>query len=226
VRDVRPSSSKVRGAVFDRLQREIEGARVLDLCAGSGALAIEALSRGAEHAALVELNPAMVAYLRAQLAELRLEDRSLVWPGDAARILAGGRPSGIAPFDLVLFDPPYADAALYERVLAALAAGDWLAPHAVVVVEWSPEVRRAAVRRGPARGAVTRATPSPSKTRSGPTDLQDASAAGASAKHAGPDWGAGWVLDARREHGSTVLDFLHRADLTTARRSNPIGEMP
>lgn len=202
---MRPSSSKVRGAVFDRLQQEVVGARVLDLCAGTGALAIEALSRGASHAVLVELDPVMVTYLRGQLAELDLGQRSEVWTGDASRILGKGRPAAVAPFDLVLFDPPYAALRLYEQVLASLAVGDWLADDAIVVVEWSPETRRGLMRSTPAasRAAAGTRTHSPSLERA-PSPTNPA-----------PTWGPSWVLDARREHGSTVLDFLHRTDPTT-----------
>lgn len=130
---VRPSSSRVRSAIFDRLQAEVVGARVLDLFAGSGALAVEALSRGATHATLVEIQASLHRFLARQIAVLDLGDRTRLVRADARRHLAGPAP---APFDLVLVDPPYAEIALYGEVLGGLTAGGWLAPDAVVVVEY------------------------------------------------------------------------------------------
>jgi 16S rRNA (guanine966-N2)-methyltransferase len=135
-RDVRPSSSRVRSAIFDRLQREVRGARVLDLFAGSGALAIEALSRGAAHATLVELDPALVRFLRRQVEALGLADRVEIHAGDARAWLRRGVRG---PFDLVLVDPPWAERELYGEVAAALAAGGALAPGAIVVAEHARE---------------------------------------------------------------------------------------
>ena len=107
VRGVRPTSSKLRGAIFDRLQGEIVGARFLDPFAGSGAVSIEALSRGASSATLVEKQRALVQFLGRQLAALGLDGRATVRAGDAARVLRAGatphewrfsiRPTRIAP---------------------------------------------------------------------------------------------------------------------------------
>ena len=129
---VRPSSSRVRGAIFDRLQGEVVGAAVLDLFAGSGALSFEALSRGAAQAQLVERAKPLQRYLDRQLGELRLSDRVRVAPTTAQRFLAG---SVSERFDLVFIDPPYADVDAYSAVLGALVDGGWLAPQAVIVVE-------------------------------------------------------------------------------------------
>jgi len=135
---VRPSSSRVRGAIFDRLQHEVVGARVLDLFAGTGALAIEALSRGAAHATLVEQHPGLCGFLDRQLELLGLGDRTTVIGDDARRFLTRGSLGRGArgPFDLVLVDPPYAALELYVAVLAGLAAGPLLSPDAVVVIEY------------------------------------------------------------------------------------------
>lgn len=129
---VRPSSSRVRSAIFDRLQLEVEGARVLDLFAGTGALAIEALSRGAAHATLVERHAQLSAFLTAQLDSLGLRERSRVVSMDAQRFLTSPE---VAAYELVLVDPPYAETELYTEVLAALVRGGWLADDAVVVLE-------------------------------------------------------------------------------------------
>lgn len=142
---VRPSSSRVRSAIFDRVQAEVVGARVLDLFAGTGALAIEALSRGAASATLVEQQPALGKFLLRQLDQLGLRDRATVVNDDARRFLArcaaavpgcaGAGPGG-APFDLVLIDPPYADLDLYAAVLTSLVERNCLAADAVVVIEY------------------------------------------------------------------------------------------
>jgi 16S rRNA (guanine966-N2)-methyltransferase len=136
---VRPSSSRVRGAIFDRLQHEIVGARVLDLFAGTGALAIEALSRGAAHATLVEQHPGLGSFLTQQLEQLGLGDRCAVIRDDARRFLTRGSrtKAGAGPYELVLVDPPYAALDLYAAVLAGLAAQPaLLAADAVVVIEY------------------------------------------------------------------------------------------
>ncbi len=130
---VRPSSSRVRSAIFDRLQAEVVDAEVLDLFAGSGALAIEALSRGARRATLVEHQAVLVRFLDQQLRALGLRDRCELIHDDARRFLTrrANRPS----FDLVLIDPPYAELALYDEVLSLLVTSRQLAPDAIVVLE-------------------------------------------------------------------------------------------
>lgn len=133
VTDVRPSSSRVRSAIFDRLQREVVGARVLDLFAGSGALAIEAISRGASHAVLVERQRELARFLAVQLDALSLRDRCDVVHADALDFLRRGPAQA---FDLVLVDPPYAAIELYDEALALLVQQSWLAPEARVVVEY------------------------------------------------------------------------------------------
>jgi 16S rRNA (guanine966-N2)-methyltransferase len=133
---VRPTGDRAREALFNSLGTllDLEGVAVLDLYAGSGALGLEALSRGAGNVVFVESSPKVLPVLRANLAAVGL-------PG--GRVLAGSVPTlvaGPAPtaFDLVLADPPYAtteDEVL--GVLGALSRGGWLAPGAVVVVERS-----------------------------------------------------------------------------------------
>ena len=159
VQGVRPSSSRVRSAIFDRLQREVRGARVLDLFAGSGALAIEALSRGAAHATLVERHGPLTRFLTRQIEALDLVDRTAIVRDDARRVLTREParalgPDSAGPFDLVLVDPPYAEHALYNQILAALAprpAGGWLAADAIVVIEAQrKQGRRAALELPPA----------------------------------------------------------------------------
>jgi 16S rRNA (guanine966-N2)-methyltransferase len=128
---LRPTSALVRSAIFDRIGAAIEGARVLDLFAGSGALAIEALSRGASSAVLVDLDPRVVRHLRAQLQALGLANETDVARAEAVGFLAR-RPAQM--YDLVLVDPPFARPDVFAPVAAALCEG-WLAPGALVVCE-------------------------------------------------------------------------------------------
>jgi 16S rRNA (guanine966-N2)-methyltransferase len=133
---VRPTGDRAREGLFNSLGSllDLDGARVLDLYAGSGALGLEALSRGAAELVLVESGPRVLPVLRANVAAVGL-------PG--ARVVAGSVPAvvaGPAPgrFDLVLADPPYATPAdEVLGVLRSLVDRGWLAPGAVVVVERS-----------------------------------------------------------------------------------------
>jgi 16S rRNA (guanine966-N2)-methyltransferase len=127
---LRPTPDRVRETLFNWLAPRIAGARCLDLFAGSGALGIEALSRGAACAVLVERDPGLVKALRATIARLGA-DGAEVLEGDALAVLAGPA----RPFDIVFLDPPF-DAGLWSTVAARLAAGAWLAPGALVHVEW------------------------------------------------------------------------------------------
>jgi 16S rRNA (guanine966-N2)-methyltransferase len=129
----RPTSDRVREALFGILAAAgaIEGARVLDLYAGTGALALEALSRGAADATLVESSGAALGVLRANVGALGLGARARVLELDVER--AAARIAGAGPFDIVLADPPWAhvDSGAAERALAhivsagALKAGGW-----------------------------------------------------------------------------------------------------
>ncbi|MBZ5715253.1 16S rRNA (guanine(966)-N(2))-methyltransferase RsmD [Nannocystis pusilla] len=139
---LRPTGARVREAIFDRLQHELRDAVVLDLFAGSGALAFEALSRGASRATLVERNSAVARHLQAQIRELALGDRARLWHGDATTFLRRDAASANAadlagPYDLVFVDPPYEDtAAVLAAVLPALVARGWLAESAALVCEY------------------------------------------------------------------------------------------
>ncbi len=130
-RGTRPTSDRVREALFSAIEAavDLDGARVLDLYAGTGALGLEALSRGAHAAVLVESDAGALAVLRGNVATVGLAGAT-VRPGRVATVLAA--PAG-EPFDLVLADPPYALDPGPD--LAALAAGGWVAPGSVVIVE-------------------------------------------------------------------------------------------
>jgi 16S rRNA (guanine966-N2)-methyltransferase len=131
----RPTSDRVREALFGILasQGRVASANVLDLYAGTGGLAYEALSRGADRATLVDVGRDAVTAAKKNAAALGLEGRSLVIGSPVERatsaILARG------PFELVLVDPPYADVASALRALAALAAAGAFAADALVILE-------------------------------------------------------------------------------------------
>lgn len=131
-RAVRPSSGLVRGAIFNVLQGLAEGAEVLDLYAGSGALGIEALSRGARRAVLVERDARSLEALRRNVAALKVSDRAAVVNRDALSYLAdcGER------FDLVLADPPY-DQKVAGDILRVVADRKLLCEDGVLVIQQS-----------------------------------------------------------------------------------------
>ena len=111
---VRPTADRVREAWFSILGARIPGARVLDLFAGSGALGLEALSRGAVHVDFVELNGPSLRALKANVALLGTEERVTIQRGDAVRY-AAQLPAGA--FDVALADPPYT-VDFAERIIA------------------------------------------------------------------------------------------------------------
>lgn len=128
----RPTADRVKEALFSSLQPRLLDASVVDLFAGSGALGIEALSRGAAHVLFVEKAPAALDHLRRNLGTTGVEDRATVVRDDVMRTLAD-TPVG-APFDIALLDPPYdLTSAALEAVLAAVATH--LADGGLVVVE-------------------------------------------------------------------------------------------
>jgi len=130
---VRPTSARVREAVFSVLGGRIAGARVLDLYAGAGTLGLEALSRGAAFAAFVDRAAKNAALIRENAAALGVSDRVWVGTGEALRFLARKAPPG-APYDVVFVDPPYRAGAL-SRVLPTLFGADIIAPAGLAVLE-------------------------------------------------------------------------------------------
>ena len=154
----RPTSERVREAIFSALQAQdaLAGARVLDLFAGSGALGLEAASRGAGSVVLVDSDRVAVAAARRNLAALELPGVSVV-QAPVERYLAAPPDDPDATADLVLADPPYEfDEAALARILGLLAGNGWLAEEATVLVErsarspepsWPPGLVRTALRR-------------------------------------------------------------------------------
>jgi 16S rRNA (guanine966-N2)-methyltransferase len=133
---LRPTSDRVREAIFNLLinahGNPVTGARVLDLFAGTGALGLEALSRGAAEVTFVEDGKVATALIRANIAKMRVETETRVLRQDATRL----PPNPGAPYALVFLDPPYGKT-MGEAALTAAVKGSWLAPGAVLVWEES-----------------------------------------------------------------------------------------
>lgn len=130
--DTRPTSERVKEAVFSMLQFEIEGRRVLDLFAGSGQLGLEALSRGASHATFIDNSRAASDIIIENAKKTGLFELCRVSASDYASALRGN--AGRESYDIVFIDPPY-DSMLVPDALRLLVSGKMLAPHSVVVCE-------------------------------------------------------------------------------------------
>ena len=133
---IRPTSDRVREAVFNILAHgaaavDLGGARVIDLFAGTGALAFEAVSRGAAYALLVEESAEARGLIRENVEALGLTGCTRIFRRDATDL---GPAGNIEPFGLAFLDPPYGKG-LADKALAALVNGGWLSPGAVLVVE-------------------------------------------------------------------------------------------
>jgi len=143
----RPTADRVREALFSTLETMVDltGARFVDLYAGSGAVGLEALSRGASHTLLVEAEAKAARVIRENIASLRVGPAARLVAGRVSQVLAAGPDGG--PYDVVFADPPYAvgDDEVAE-VQRALVEHGWLAPDAVVAFERST---RTAVRGAP-----------------------------------------------------------------------------
>lgn len=129
--DTRPTADSVKESLFNILQFDIEGRRVLDLFAGTGQLGIEALSRGAAWCDFVDANPAAAKLVRENLASTGLSDRASVAQRDFLAFLQswGGK-----KYDLIFLDPPYAQTAL-EQALEAITAIDIVSQCGIIVCE-------------------------------------------------------------------------------------------
>ncbi|MCB1385124.1 MAG: 16S rRNA (guanine(966)-N(2))-methyltransferase RsmD [Nitratireductor sp.] len=130
---IRPTTDRNRESLFNILSNRIDldGSRVIDLFAGTGALGFEALSRGAGHALFVDDGAEARALLQQNIESLGLQGRARLFRRDATRLGAIGT---LRPFDLAFLDPPYGRG-LGERALGALRAGGWLDRDALVVLE-------------------------------------------------------------------------------------------
>ncbi len=131
---LRPTPDRVRESLFSvltaRPEAPLSGTRVLDLFAGTGALGLEALSRGAAHVTFVDTGAAARAMLRENVSRAKAQGATRIWRRDATDLGAATAP----PFDLVFLDPPYGKG-LGPRALDAALTGGWLAPQALIVWE-------------------------------------------------------------------------------------------
>jgi 16S rRNA (guanine966-N2)-methyltransferase len=134
-REIRPTADRVRQTLFDILAHSygdpVRGGRVLDLFAGTGALGIEAISRGAGFALFIDEGAEARGLIRDNVQAFGLTGRTRIFRRDATRL---GEAGTVAPFDVVVADPPYGRG-LGEQALAAALAGGWLKPDTVAVLE-------------------------------------------------------------------------------------------
>lgn len=128
--DTRPTTDKVREAVYGSLQFRLRDARVLDLFAGSGAMGIEALSRGAAHCTFIDKARTAVNCVNANIKKCRLESTSTVLCTDSAAWLK----TATGKFDIIILDPPYASG-IYESVMGVIKERELLAEDGIVVLE-------------------------------------------------------------------------------------------
>ncbi len=147
---IRPTGDRVRESLFNILAHhdfsdeigadfDLEGARVLDLFAGTGALGLEALSRGASFTLFVDDHADARAAVRENMEALGLTGNAKLYKRDATKL--GPRPGSVGPqFSLLFADPPYRKG-LAELALVSALAGDWLTPHALCVVEENVEAK-------------------------------------------------------------------------------------
>lgn len=138
---LRPTADRVRESLFNMLTAggfgdPVGEARVLDLFAGTGALGLEALSRGADHATFVDDGGKAAALIRENIARTKAGARAVLMRRDAARL----GPCQSAPFTLIFLDPPYGKG-LGETALAAALEGGWIAPGALLVWEESVPIQ-------------------------------------------------------------------------------------
>ncbi|MDA5092631.1 16S rRNA (guanine(966)-N(2))-methyltransferase RsmD [Aliiroseovarius sp. KMU-50] len=135
---LRPTTDRVRESLFSmltggRFGDPIEDARVLDLFAGTGALGLEALSRGASHVTFVDDGRKSLSLIRENVAKCRCKDEVTIVKRDATRLPEG------TPHDLIFLDPPYGKG-MGEKALASAMTGGWIAPGALIVWEENAEI--------------------------------------------------------------------------------------
>ena len=128
--ETRPTTDRVKEGLFNIIQFDIEGRKILDLFAGTGQLGIECLSRGATSAVFVDRRPDAVKLIRENLKVTSLTDKGRVVSGDSVEFLKSIREK----FDIIFLDPPY-EAGVLEPVIAHIAKFDILSPHGIIVAE-------------------------------------------------------------------------------------------
>ena len=132
---LRPTSDKLRETLFNVLGELVVNARFMDLFAGTGAVGIEALSRGAREAIFVEKHPPTAALIKKNLESLDVRSGARVVASDALKALERLAKEPAVSIDILFLDPPYAEAEAYKNVLAFLGGANLLAKNAVVIAE-------------------------------------------------------------------------------------------
>lgn len=130
--ETRPTAERVKEAVFSMIQFEIEGRKVLDLFSGSGQMALEALSRGAQKAVMIDINPDAQKIIKENAQKAKLYDRSVVLGGDCKKFIKSF--SGKEQFDIIFVDPPY-EYRMINDVLEYLVKFDVISPNGLVICE-------------------------------------------------------------------------------------------
>ncbi|MCP4074194.1 MAG: 16S rRNA (guanine(966)-N(2))-methyltransferase RsmD [Hyphomicrobiales bacterium] len=133
--EIRPTTDRVRESLFaileSRYAQHLDGSRILDMFAGTGALGLEAMSRGADFALFADNSTQACSLVRRNIDSLGLERQTKIMRIDATRIGSVGK---MKPFDLVFADPPY-EKGLADKSLSRLIAGGWLNPDALIIIE-------------------------------------------------------------------------------------------
>lgn len=136
---LRPTTDRVRESLFNLLQHgpypDLENARVLDLFAGTGALGLEAISRGASAATFVDDGAKALALIKENVAKMRVEDQAIVMRRNATRL----GENTADPYDLIFLDPPYGKK-LGEKALVSAVEGNWIARDGLIIWEESSDV--------------------------------------------------------------------------------------
>jgi 16S rRNA (guanine(966)-N(2))-methyltransferase RsmD len=132
--DTRPTTDRIKETLFNMIQGYVPGSNFLDLFGGSGGIAIEALSRGAMHATIVEKNPKAVKVIEENLIHTHLRDLAEVISGDALAAVQRIASSRKKPFDIIFLDPPY-DQGLEDRALSLLAGTPLADENTLAIVE-------------------------------------------------------------------------------------------
>lgn len=132
----RPTAERIKEAVFSKLQFDIEGRRILDLFSGSGQLALEALSRGAAEAVLIDNSADAIKIIRENAAKTKLEDMCRIYRSDALDFIKRNKGER---FDIIFLDPPYSSQ-IYLPILNGLLEYEMLKPTSIIVCESDREI--------------------------------------------------------------------------------------
>lgn len=128
--ETRPTTDRVKEAIFSIIQFDVEGRRVLDLCAGTGQMGIEALSRGAAHCTFVDIRREAVNLIRDNLTQTGLAERATVLQSDALAFLSQSHER----YDLILLDPPY-ESEIIKKVLQIVTRIDNVSENGIIICE-------------------------------------------------------------------------------------------